>query len=100
LPGILPTRQVEFQIDLVPCAAPIALAPYWLTPSEMKELMKQLQELSNKGFIRPSSSSWGAPDLFVKKKDGSFWKANVVVDALSGKERSRPLRVLALVMTI
>ncbi|GJV42872.1 putative reverse transcriptase domain-containing protein [Tanacetum coccineum] len=72
LPGIPPTRQVEFQIDLIPGAAPVARAPYRLAPSEMKELSDQLKELSNKGFIRPSSSPWGAPVLFVKKKDGSF----------------------------
>ncbi|GKF48978.1 hypothetical protein Tco_0142229, partial [Tanacetum coccineum] len=73
LPGLPPTRQVEFQIDLVPGAAPVARAPYRLAPSEMKELAEQLKELSDKGFIRPSSSPWGAPVLFVKKKDGSFW---------------------------
>ncbi|GJZ48224.1 putative reverse transcriptase domain-containing protein [Tanacetum coccineum] len=72
LPGLPPTRQVEFQIDLIPGAAPVARAPYRLTPSEMKELSEQLKELSDKGFIRPSSSPWGAPVLFVKKKDGSF----------------------------
>nr|GEV60389.1 putative reverse transcriptase domain-containing protein [Tanacetum cinerariifolium] len=65
-------RQVEFQIDLVPGVAPVARALYQLAPSEMKELAKQLQELSDKGFIRPSSSPWGAPVLFVKKKDRSF----------------------------
>ncbi|GJX41673.1 putative nucleotidyltransferase, ribonuclease H [Tanacetum coccineum] len=70
--GLPPTRQVEFQIDLMPGAAPVARAPYRLAPSEMKELSEQLQELSDKGFIRPSSSPWGAPVLFVKKKDGSF----------------------------
>ncbi|GJU38623.1 putative reverse transcriptase domain-containing protein, partial [Tanacetum coccineum] len=73
LPGLPPTRQVEFQIDLVPGVAPVARAPYRLAPSEMKELSEQLKELSDKGFIRPSSSPWGAPVLFVKKKDGSFW---------------------------
>ncbi|GJU21149.1 putative reverse transcriptase domain-containing protein [Tanacetum coccineum] len=67
-----PTRPVEFQIDLIPGAAPIARAPYRLAPSEMKELSEQLQELTDKGFIRPSSSPWGALVLFVKKKDGSF----------------------------
>ncbi|GJT40150.1 putative reverse transcriptase domain-containing protein [Tanacetum coccineum] len=72
LPGLPPIRQVEFQIDLVPGAAPVARAPYRLAPSEMEELSTQLQELSDKGFIRPSSSPWGAPVLFVKKKDGSF----------------------------
>ncbi|GJR67227.1 putative reverse transcriptase domain-containing protein [Tanacetum coccineum] len=71
-PGLPPTRQVEFQIDLIPGVAPVAWAPYRLAPSEMKELLEQLKELSDKGFIRPSSSPWGAPVLFVKKKDGSF----------------------------
>ncbi|GJX64777.1 putative reverse transcriptase domain-containing protein [Tanacetum coccineum] len=72
LSGLPPTRQVEFQIDLIPGTAPVARAPYRLAPSEMKELSEQLKELSDKGFIRPSSSPWGAPVLFVKKKDGSF----------------------------
>nr|GEX60815.1 putative reverse transcriptase domain-containing protein [Tanacetum cinerariifolium] len=72
LPSIPPARQIKFQIDLVPGAAPVARVPYWLAPSKMKELAKQLQELSVKGFIRPSSSPWGAPVLFVKKKDRSF----------------------------
>ncbi|GJY21957.1 putative reverse transcriptase domain-containing protein [Tanacetum coccineum] len=72
LPGLPPARPVEFQIDLIPGAAPVARAPYRLAPFEMKELSEQLQELSDKGFIRPSSSPWGAPVLFVKKKDGSF----------------------------
>nr|GEW22219.1 hypothetical protein [Tanacetum cinerariifolium] len=63
---------VEFQIDLIPGAAPVARALYRLAPSEMKELSEQLQELFDKGFIRPSSSPWGASVLFVKKKDGSF----------------------------
>nr|GEZ32405.1 putative reverse transcriptase domain-containing protein [Tanacetum cinerariifolium] len=72
LPGLLPIRPVEFQIDLVPGAAPVARAPYRLAPFEMKELAEQLKELSDKGFIRPSSSPWGAPVMFVKKKDGSF----------------------------
>ncbi|GJS60411.1 reverse transcriptase domain-containing protein [Tanacetum coccineum] len=61
LPGLLPVRQVEFQINLVPGAAPVARAPYRLAPLEMQELSVQLQELSDKGFIRLSSSSWGAP---------------------------------------
>nr|GFC96977.1 putative reverse transcriptase domain-containing protein [Tanacetum cinerariifolium] len=62
-----------FQIDLIPGAAPVARAPYRLAPPKMKELSEQLKELSDKGFIRPSSSPWGASVLFVKKKDGSFW---------------------------
>ncbi|GJZ31623.1 putative reverse transcriptase domain-containing protein, partial [Tanacetum coccineum] len=72
LPGLPPIRQVEFRMDLVPGAALVAQAPYRLAPSEMEELSTQLQELSDKGFMRPSSSPWGAPVLFVKKKDGSF----------------------------
>nr|GEY32214.1 putative reverse transcriptase domain-containing protein [Tanacetum cinerariifolium] len=142
--------QVEFQIDLVPGVAPVAWAPYRLAPVEVKELADQLQEISDKGFIRPSSSPCGASVLFIKKKDGSFrmcidyrelnkltvknheattslaitllddlliaigmialrilikdedtlGKANIVADALSRKERSRPLRVRALVMTM
>ncbi|GJT49660.1 reverse transcriptase domain-containing protein [Tanacetum coccineum] len=72
LPGLPPVRQVEFQIDIIPGATPVAQAPYRLAPSEMQELSNQLQELSDRGFIRPSTSPWGAPVLFVKKKDGSF----------------------------
>ncbi|GJV28606.1 putative reverse transcriptase domain-containing protein [Tanacetum coccineum] len=70
--GLLPPRQVEFQIELVLGVAPVARAPYRLAPSEMQELSNQLQELMDKGFIRPSSSPWGAPVLFVKKKNESF----------------------------
>ncbi|GJR48090.1 putative reverse transcriptase domain-containing protein [Tanacetum coccineum] len=72
LSGLPPTRQVEFQIDLVPGATPVARAPYRLAPFEMKELLEQLQELSDKGFIRPSSSPWGSLVLFVKKIDDLF----------------------------
>ncbi|GJW18377.1 putative nucleotidyltransferase, ribonuclease H [Tanacetum coccineum] len=72
LSGLPPQRQVEFRIDLIPGATPIAKSPYRLAPSEMQELSEQLQELQDKGFIRPSHSPWGAPVLFVKKKDGSF----------------------------
>ncbi|GJZ45132.1 putative reverse transcriptase domain-containing protein [Tanacetum coccineum] len=72
LSGLPPQRQVEFRIDLIPGAMPVAKSPYRLAPSEMQELSGQLQELQDKGFIRPSHSPWGAPVLFVKKKDGSF----------------------------
>ncbi|KAI3821411.1 hypothetical protein L1987_08979 [Smallanthus sonchifolius] len=72
LPGLPLDREIEFQIDLLPGAEPVAKAPYRLAPSEMKELMSQLEELTEKGFIRPSISPWGAPVLFVKKKDGSM----------------------------
>ncbi|GJV81747.1 putative reverse transcriptase domain-containing protein [Tanacetum coccineum] len=72
LPGLPPVCQVEFQINLMLGAAPIAQAPYRLAPSEMQELSNQLQELADRGFIRPSISPWGAHVLFVKKKYGSF----------------------------
>nr|GEY20110.1 putative reverse transcriptase domain-containing protein [Tanacetum cinerariifolium] len=72
LPGLPPARQAEFQIDLVAGTAPVARAPYGLAPSKMKEFSIQLQELLEIGFIRPISSPWGVPVLFVKKKDGSF----------------------------
>ncbi|GJY19416.1 putative reverse transcriptase domain-containing protein [Tanacetum coccineum] len=69
LTGLPSTRQMEFRIDLVPGAAPVVRAPYRLTPSEMKELSEQLKELSDKGFIRPSSSPWGAPVLNKKEHE-------------------------------
>ncbi|GKE72234.1 putative reverse transcriptase domain-containing protein [Tanacetum coccineum] len=70
--GLLPNLEIEFRIELVPGAIPVAKYPYRLAPSKMEELSGQLKELQDKGFIRPSSSPWGAPILFVKKKDGSF----------------------------
>ncbi|XP_075515778.1 uncharacterized protein LOC142550589 [Primulina tabacum] len=70
--GLPPDRKVEFVIDVVPGTAPISEAPYRMAPTEMKELKNQSQELLDEGFIRPNSSPWGAPVLFVKKKDGSL----------------------------
>ncbi|GJZ72087.1 putative reverse transcriptase domain-containing protein [Tanacetum coccineum] len=72
LSGLPPIREIEFRIELTPRATPVAKSPYRLAPSELEELSRQLRELQDKGFIRPSSSPWGAPVLFVKKKDGSF----------------------------
>nr|GFA88493.1 putative reverse transcriptase domain-containing protein [Tanacetum cinerariifolium] len=72
LPGIPPVREVEFNIELIPGAEPISKAPYRMAPVELKELKDQLQELLERGFIRPSVSPWGALVLFVKKKDGSM----------------------------
>src|SRR6185312_11303458 len=72
LPGMPPDRDIEFVIDLVPETAPIAKRPYRMAASELAELKKQLEELQRSGFIRPISSPWGAPVLFVKKKDGSM----------------------------
>jgi hypothetical protein len=71
LPGMPPDREVEFVIDLLPGTAPISKRPYRMAVEELKELKKQLTELQEAGFIRPSSSPWGAPVLFVQKKDGS-----------------------------
>ncbi|CAA0818854.1 Uncharacterized mitochondrial protein AtMg00860, partial [Striga hermonthica] len=72
LPRGPPDCQVEFTIDLVPGADPVSKAPYRMAPKELQELKTQIQELLNFGFIRPSLSLWGAPVLFVKKKDGSM----------------------------
>ncbi|WVZ75738.1 LOW QUALITY PROTEIN: hypothetical protein U9M48_023771 [Paspalum notatum var. saurae] len=67
--GLPPDRDVEFRIELVPGMAPISKRPYRMVPDELKELKTQLQEQLDKGFIRPSSSPWGCPALFVEKKD-------------------------------
>ncbi|XP_021975371.1 uncharacterized protein LOC110870503 [Helianthus annuus] len=72
LPGLPPEREIEFRIELSPGAKPVAKAPYRLAPTEMRELMTPLQDVIDKGFIRPSVSPWAAPVLFVKKKDGSM----------------------------
>ena len=70
--GLPSDREIEFAIDLAPGTEPVSKAPYRMAPVEMKELASQLQELLEKGVIRPSVSQWGAPVLFVKKKDGSM----------------------------
>jgi hypothetical protein len=72
LPGMPPDRDVEFVIELQPGTTPISKRPYRMPPKELTELKNQLQELLDKGYIRPSSSPWGNPALFVKKKDGSL----------------------------
>ena len=69
LPGLLPQRVVDFGIDLHPGTSPISMTPHRMTPVDLQELKVQLQELLDKGFIRPSTSPWGAPVLFAKKKD-------------------------------
>ncbi|XP_052736620.1 uncharacterized protein LOC128197836 [Vigna angularis] len=71
VPGLPPPREVEFSIDLVSGAGPVSIAPYRMAPAELAELKKQIEELLEKQFIRPSASPWGAPVLLVKKKDGS-----------------------------
>ena len=70
LPGLPPEREVEFVIELAPGTHPVSITPYRMAPLELKELKVQLQDLLDKGFIRPSTSPWGAPVLFIKKKDG------------------------------
>ncbi|GJY08062.1 putative reverse transcriptase domain-containing protein [Tanacetum coccineum] len=72
LTGLPPMREIEFCIDLISGALPVVKSPYRLAPSEMLELLNKLKELQEKGFIRPSHSPWGAPVLFVKKKDGAL----------------------------
>ncbi|GKF55066.1 hypothetical protein Tco_0165406 [Tanacetum coccineum] len=72
LSGLPPIWEIEFRIALIPRATLIAKSPYRLAPSELEELSRQLKEVQDKDFIRPSSSPWGAPVLFVKKKYGSF----------------------------
>ena len=72
LPGVPPEREVDLSIEVVQGTTPISRAPYCMAPTELKELKTQLQELLDKGFIRPSVSPWGAPVLFVKKKYGTL----------------------------
>nr|GEW21315.1 hypothetical protein [Tanacetum cinerariifolium] len=84
--GLPPIREIEFQIKLIPGAVPVAKSPYRLAPSELEELSGQLKELQDKGYIRPSSSPWGAPVLFLKKKDGSF---RTCIDYRSGYHQLR-----------
>jgi len=71
IPGLPPKREIEFAIDLIPGAGPVSITPYRMAPAELAELKKQLEDLLEKQFIRPSVSPWGAPVLLVKKKDGS-----------------------------
>ncbi|KAA0045650.1 DNA/RNA polymerases superfamily protein [Cucumis melo var. makuwa] len=81
LSGLPPDREIEFTIELLPGTTPISQAPYRMAPSELKELKMQLQELVDKGYIRPSVSPWGAPVLFVKKKDAALFSK---IDLRSG----------------
>jgi hypothetical protein len=71
LPGMLPDHDIEFIIELLPGTPPISKRPYWMLVNELVELKKQRAELQSNGFIHPSSSPWGAPVLFMQKKDGT-----------------------------
>jgi len=73
LPGLPLDRDVEFSIELEPSTAPISRRPYRMAPKELAKMKRQLEELLEKGFIHPSSSPWGCPTIFVKKKDGTLW---------------------------
>ena len=79
LKSMPPEREIEFKINLVPGTTSIAKTPYRMAPAELKELKLQLQDLLERGFIRESESPWGAPVLFVKKKDGSLRCALTIV---------------------
>jgi hypothetical protein len=83
-----PDRDIEFMIELLPGTPPICKRPYRMLVNELVELKKQITELQLKGFIHPSSSPWGAPMLFVEKKDGIQW---MCVDYRSLNEL--PLRI-------
>ena len=76
LPRVPPKREVDLSIEVVQGTTPISRTPYRMAPTELKELKTQLQELLDKGFIRPNVSPWGAPILFVKKKDGTLRMCN------------------------
>ena len=73
IPGLPPKQELDFTIDLVPRAVPVSKASYRMNILELNELKSQLKELIDKNYIRPSVSPWGAPVLFVKKKDGTLW---------------------------
>jgi hypothetical protein len=84
VPGLPPKRDIDFSINLMPGAAPVLKAPYRMSTPELKELQLQLEEILKKGYIHPSGSLWGAPVLFMKKKDGTlrlcidFWQLTKV----------------------
>ena len=72
IPGLPPVRELDFTIELQPGTTPISKAPYRIAPAELKELKTQIEDLLDKGFIRPSVSPWGALVIFMKKKDGTM----------------------------
>ena len=80
LPGMSPERELEFTIDLKPGTEPIARTPYRMLTPELQELKMQLKELLDLGLIRPSVSPWGAPVIFIRKKDGSWRLALTIIN--------------------
>ena len=72
IPGLPHKKEIKFAIDLIPGAGPMSISPYRMAPAELAELKKQVKDLLEKQFLRPSVSPWGAPMLLVKKNDGSF----------------------------
>ncbi|XP_077228493.1 uncharacterized protein LOC143861449 [Tasmannia lanceolata] len=97
LPGLPPDREVKFTVDLAPSTTPISKAPYRMAPVEMRELKEQLEELLEKGFVRPSVSPWGAPILFVKRKDDQFvvvFIDDILVYSSNREDHENHLRIL------
>ena len=78
LPGLPPPRDVDLCIELYPGTSPISMTPHRMAPVELQELKVQILELLGRGFIRPSTSPWGAPVLFVKKKDKTYDYASII----------------------
>ena len=78
LPGLPPDREIEFEIELAPGIEPISIAPYRMAPVELKELEVQMEELLSKGFVKTSTSPWGAPVLLLRRKMGAFVYASII----------------------
>ncbi|XP_070011069.1 uncharacterized protein [Nicotiana sylvestris] len=95
LPGLPPEREIEFSIDVFPDTQPISIPPYRKAPVELRELKAQLKDLLDKGFIRPSTSPWGAPVLFVQKKDGSLRMCYRQLNKFTIKNKGGTCRPLA-----
>ncbi|XP_070054963.1 uncharacterized protein [Nicotiana tomentosiformis] len=94
LPGLPPEREIEFAIDTLPDTQPISIPPYRMAPAELRELKEQLRDLIEKCFIKPSTSPWGAPALFMRKKDGSLRMYDILVYSRSKVEHADHLRVV------
>ena len=80
--GFLPNGKIDFDIDLLSDTNPISIPPYRMASAELNELKLQLKDLLDKGFIHPSVSPWGAPTLFLKKKDGSLKMSLIIANSI------------------